>query len=209
MKRFIAAIGATTTLLTCMLGAGTAAADPLPMSAASTAVAVDLSESADAWLHEHCSYRGLHPVSGAAMQQPGTIGELLRRYSAFWGIPQPTAKIFRCAERPPFWSGEFTPASPAAVDCTEPANTAVCAPPIAAPAPAVVTTVSWAPPSQPPAQPSTPPARVRVDLRAAIDAVIVPAGASAARRTVVITPATVPVLAPKTKARPAKAKTTR
>lgn len=71
-----------------------------------------LDEPANAWLHDHCSYRGLHGADPRLIARPGTIAELVSGPGEAIRV-----KIFRCAERPPFVSGAFEPALREVVAC--------------------------------------------------------------------------------------------
>ncbi|MBX3190061.1 MAG: hypothetical protein KF819_23750 [Labilithrix sp.] len=88
-----------------------------------------LDEPADAWLHDHCSYRGIVEYSTKLLAQPGTIAKLASTRGAARDV-----KVFRCVEAPPFVSYAFKPAPIESVTCTEarPAPS-LCVPPISLP----------------------------------------------------------------------------
>lgn len=101
-----------------------------------------LDESADAWLHDHCAYRGLGLLldSSSAGRVVETVGAGASSFH----------KAFVCAERPPFWQGPWSAATAEAVACTElRKSTDVCVPPL----------VSVAEPPLATASVSSPPAR--------------------------------------------------
>ncbi len=54
-------------------------------------------EIGDAWLHDHCSFRGTNDPSVRNVDVPGQIVELVENGRS------PLVKEFRCAEQPPFW----------------------------------------------------------------------------------------------------------
>lgn len=134
MKRF-AALAMTASLV---LLATNANADPLPKDVREPLVVTD--EGGDAWLHDHCSFRGLVSPAIANLEVQGQVVELLY---------DQTAKEFRCATRPPFWQGSWSPATAETVACTAPGSSRLCVAPLGAPvaaiAPAAVTTPSTTP----------------------------------------------------------------
>lgn len=128
MKRF-AALAMTASLV---LLATSANAEPSPKDVREPLVVTD--EVGDAWLHDHCSFRGLVSPAIANLEVQGQVVELLY---------DQTAKEFRCATRPPFWQGSWSPATAETVACTAPGSSRLCVAPFGAPvaavAPAAVT----------------------------------------------------------------------
>jgi hypothetical protein len=115
MKRLAAlALTAATVLL-----ATNANADPPPKDLREPAVVTD--EVGDAWLHDHCSFRGLVSPAIANIDVAGQVVEVLDDRSA---------KEFRCPVRPPFWQGSWTPAAPETVACTAPGTPHLCVVPL-------------------------------------------------------------------------------
>jgi hypothetical protein len=100
--------------------------------------AVVTDEAGDAWLHDHCAFRGLASPAIANLDVPGQVLELLS---------DQTAKEFRCAARPPFWQGSWAPAAPEVVACTASTTVGICVPPLgtAVAAPSVATATTAAP----------------------------------------------------------------
>ncbi len=153
-----------------VLGASTRARADLPVP---PGVAV-IDDAGDAWLHDHCVYRGVRPVAAADVGAPGTIAALVQNVQRglFSGGLVRSAKIFRCADKPPFWTASFTAAPTEAVTCAEKSDGYPCVLPLAStPAPSrpVDRRASrypagcFLPPPQPPAS--------KVDVAAAARAV--------------------------------------
>lgn len=125
------AIAASLTLLANKAAAETPATDAVREPLVVT------DEAGDAWLHDHCAYRGMVNRAIANLDVPGQVVEL---------VSDPIAKEFRCAERPPFWQGSWSPASPDTVSCTAPGTPRLCVTPLGA---SVATAVAVALPAQP------------------------------------------------------------
>jgi hypothetical protein len=126
-------------------------------AAAEEATAPVLDEAADAWLHDHCAYRGLGQLVESS--SPGRVVETVGTGSSAFH------KAFLCATPPPFWKEPWTPASDAAVACTDLRKTGdTCVPPLVpiSAAPLVAATVPAASARRdPPEMPEpTPPKRV-------------------------------------------------
>lgn len=117
--------------------------------APSSAVVLEANEAADTWLHEHCSYRGMYVATEPLTNAPGTIATLVENRASKWssGLGRRIAKVFRCGERPAFWTAPFEAASPAAVTCADARDSATCVPPLGAKR--SEPSVRWLPPSQP------------------------------------------------------------
>lgn len=133
----------------------TAAADPLTDAERKELVLTD--EAGDAWLHDHCSFRGVGNPTIRNANVLGQVVELIDNGQA------PLAKEFRCAERPPFWKGVWSPAPSATVDCTEPKPAGLCVPPLAPAVPKASAPATRAPvaiPAAPPEVAPPPPAPV-------------------------------------------------
>lgn len=106
---------------------------------------VSTDEAGDAWLHDHCSFRGAGDPGIRDAKIPGQVIELVDNGQS------PLVKEFRCAEQPPGWKGPWTSAPADAVSCTETPTAPRCVPPLAkAAAPAVALPVAAAPPVEPP-----------------------------------------------------------
>lgn len=107
-------------------------------------------EANDAWLHEHCSFRGVTSPTVVNTDVPGQVVELIADGT------QPLAKEFRCAERPLFRKGDWTPASADDVACNAPKPGQTCVAPLLRPAPpgaSALPTAKGTPPMPPPAPP--------------------------------------------------------
>lgn len=118
---------------------------------------VSTDEAGDAWLHEHCAFRGTTSPTTVNGDVPGQVVELVAEGTS------PLAKEFRCAERPPFHKGAWTPAAPQEVACSAPKPGRLCVPPLGATAlPAVVALqpASATPKTTPPRSAAPPAARV-------------------------------------------------
>lgn len=127
-----------------------------------------LDEAADAWLHERCAYRGLVDARRLTTTAPGEVVEL-QSSTQVDGTLRASVKVFRCAERPPFWKNEWTPAPSAAVSCTD-GTSGLCVPPLAGGDPTATSTPATSTPATstpatarslaatPPAAPARPPA---------------------------------------------------
>lgn len=112
--------------------------------------AVVTDEAGDAWLHEHCAYRGLASPAIANLDVPGQVLEVLS---------EQTAKEFRCSARPPFWQGSWAPAAADVVACTATNTVGICVAPLASsstpasssavPSPVVATPVAAPRPAAP------------------------------------------------------------
>lgn len=91
-----------------------------------------LEEGTDAWLHDRCSYRGIELYTPELLTRPGTITELASvTYGLFDRITTRRVKLFRCDEKPSFWSAAFVAAPAASVRCEEESpQPKLCVPPI-------------------------------------------------------------------------------
>lgn len=125
------------------------------------AVVLEANETADTWLHEHCSYRGMYVATAPITNAPGTIATVVENTPPEWLFRdrRRIAKVFRCGERPAFWTAPFEPAPPAAVTCADARGSAICVPPMRAKR--SEPSDRWLPPSQPVA------AGPKVDVKAA------------------------------------------
>lgn len=125
--RLAAGLGTLTMLV---LAARSAHASPV--SEEQRAFLVTANERSDAWLHDRCAFRGLVDPSAHDAAIAGQVLELIADGQS------PLVKEFRCAERPPFLKGTFTPAAPEALACTgpkDPKNNVVCTLPLRPPPP--------------------------------------------------------------------------
>ncbi len=84
-----------------------------------------LDEASDAWLHDHCAYRGKRTGKHIVVAASGAVLELIAESDSTGAV----AKEFRCAERPPFWKGAWSPAPASEVACDGVAS--FCTPPLA------------------------------------------------------------------------------
>lgn len=144
MKRALFGVLITSALLLGLTRRANAEAPP-PQNA----VVREANEAADAWLHEHCSYRGMYVATEPLSNAPGTIATLVESTASSWshGVGRRIAKVFRCGERPAFWTAPFEPAPPAAVTCADARDSAICVPPMRAKR--SEPSDRWLPPSQP------------------------------------------------------------
>ena len=125
----------------------TAGADPLTDEQRKALALTD--EAGDAWLHDHCSFRGVGNPSIRNASVSGQVVELIDNGQS------PLAKEFRCADRPPFWKGSWSGAPEEAVSCRETKPSPLCVPPLRPP-PAPVVQVA-VPLSEPPPVVAPPP----------------------------------------------------
>lgn len=126
MKRWLVTLASIAVLV---LGPSKPASADLPVP---QGVAV-VDDAGDAWLHDHCTYRGVRPVAAADVGSPGTIAALVQNVQRglFGGGLIRSAKIFRCADKPPFWTTPFTAAPTEAVTCAEKSDGYPCVLPLA------------------------------------------------------------------------------
>ena len=149
MKRLVAtAVTAATLALSAQ-----ASAETLTDDQRKALLAAD--ETNDAWLHDHCSFRGVTSPTIVNPDVPGQVVELIADGT------NPLAKEFRCAERPPFRRSEWFPAPAEEVACSAPKPGQTCVPPLVRPqppsAPALAArtgTPNQPPPASPVAVPS-------------------------------------------------------
>ncbi|MCA9589895.1 MAG: hypothetical protein KC657_31540 [Myxococcales bacterium] len=87
--------------------------------------AAGASDEDDAWLHEHCAYRGLEKQGSAATRGPGTVTTLQHTDNDVTFV-----KAFVCGERPPFMTQPFDPAPPELVSCHSASSEGLCVPPL-------------------------------------------------------------------------------
>lgn len=76
-------------------------------------------EGADAWLHDHCSFRG---AKAFAPEDPTPAGAVVTlQYTRSKGLfgSEIVVKVFRCGERPPFALMTWNPAPPNEVSCVD------------------------------------------------------------------------------------------
>lgn len=109
-KRF-AAFGVFATTL--LHASSSRADDALPKGV----VVVD--EGGDAWLHDHCSFRGAKAFASEDATPAGAVVTL--QYTRAKGLfgSELVVKTFRCAERPPFALMAWTPAPQNEVMCVD------------------------------------------------------------------------------------------
>ncbi|HSO34736.1 MAG TPA: hypothetical protein VLT33_19515 [Labilithrix sp.] len=120
-----------------LLFAATGRADSLTEDQKAGLVSTD--EAGDAWLHDHCSFRGAGDPGVRDPKIPGQVIELIDNGQS------PLVKEFRCAEAPPGWKGTWVSAPENAVYCREAAPAPRCVPPLRR----TVTPVSAPPPAAP------------------------------------------------------------
>jgi len=136
-----------------LLGSRVAAAEPAPSATEDGSTLLVLGEDEDAWLHDHCAYRGL--VTGRTnFPAPGAVFVLVEES---YGVT--TAKQFRCVEQPPFWKTTWIGASEADLACADAKSSGECTPPLAGDRPAL------RPPADRSAAPEAPEAPVAREAR--------------------------------------------
>jgi hypothetical protein len=87
--------------------------------------AAGVSNEDDAWLHEHCAFRGLEKQGSAATRGPGTVTTLQHTDNDVAFV-----KVFVCGERPPFMTQPFDTAPPEFVSCHSASSEGLCVPPL-------------------------------------------------------------------------------